>query len=160
MQLIMKKAIYILILFATHFVNAQTTSNDYFTLYKGGEKILKPVKYVLFDSNEKDNIKTLNGELTYFQIKGESFSFNNKQNKKEKLSVNNFDKIKLDNPANLQQEGYKFYKQKKDEAEKNKNIKLVYPPAGFQPYFKIFLIEKTQGNDFIKYEVNWQYSSL
>ncbi|KFF18411.1 hypothetical protein [Flavobacterium hydatis] len=155
----MKKNICLLVFLTINLISAQTKSSDYFTLYKGGDKFLKPVKYVMFDSLSNGNTKVKENGLTYFGIKGERFKFDIKKDKKESCSLDILNKIKLEDPSELQNDGYKFFKKKKEEVEKIKKVKIIYPPAGFQSYFKIFILEKTK-NGVFKYEVDWEYSDF
>jgi hypothetical protein len=154
----MKKYICIFLFLAANILSSQST-NDYFSLYKGGEKYLKPVKYLLFDASNSDNIKVKEKEHTYFQIKEQRFKFDIKKNTVNNCSSDILKKIKLENPAELEHNAYKFFKNKKEEAEKKNKIKLVYPPAGYQSYFKIYILEKIN-NKIIKYEVNWENSTF
>ncbi|RXM44888.1 hypothetical protein, partial [Flavobacterium sp. YO12] len=85
--------------------------------------------------------------------------FDEKIHKKESCSLESLSKIKLENPANLQNDGYKFFKKKKEEVEKVEKIKLIYPPTGYQTYFKIFVLKKIR-NGIFKYEVDWEYSNF
>jgi hypothetical protein len=157
----MKIFICSLLLIVVNSITAQTKSNDYFSFYKGGEKYLKPIKYVLFDmEKESEAIKRKNEKKIYFTIKNERFVFDIKKHKKDTCSVAILKTIKLENPANLQNEGYQFFKKKKEEVEKKKNVKLIYPPAGFESYFKVYVLEKTNNNKLIKYEVDWEYSDF
>lgn len=155
----MKKYIYLLVFLTINSISAQTKLSDYFTFYKGGDKYLKPIKYVMFDSSLSENIKTEDKEWIYFKIKGERFKFDKKKNQKDSCPLDILKKIKLENPTQLNNEGYKFYKKKKEEIEKEKNVTLVYPPAGFQSYLKVYILEKIS-NKIIKYEVDWEYSDF
>ncbi len=156
----MKKHICLLLFLSIHFISAQTKSSDYFCLYKGGEKYLKPVKYLMFDSSKNDNIKTENNGQTYFQIKNERFKFDLKKDKTTSYSIDFLDKIKLENPDKLENDAYNFFKSKKEQVEKKNKIKLIYPLAGFHSYFKIYILEKMDKNKIIKYEVNWENSTF
>lgn len=73
------KNIYLLILLTINFISAQTKSNDYFSFYKGGEKYLKPIKYLMFDSSKDDNIKTTDNAQIYFKIKKNTLSIIHKK---------------------------------------------------------------------------------
>nr|WP_315158813.1 hypothetical protein [uncultured Flavobacterium sp.] len=154
----MKKYICIFLFLAANILSSQST-NDYFSLYKGGKKYLKPVKHLFFDASKSDNIKVEDKEYTYFQIKKQRFKFDIKKNTVNNCSSDILKKIKLENPAELEHNAYKFFKSKKEEAEKKNKIKLVYPPAGYQSYFKIYILEKIN-NKIIKYEVNWENSTF
>ena len=157
----MKNIIYILLLIISIVANAQTKESDYFRFYKGGEKYLKPIKYVFFDSSASDTERKKDKQNIYFHIKGESF-VHKKIHKVDTCSINVLQKIKLDNPANLQQNAYNYFKKKKEEVERKSNNKInVLPPiTGFYTYFKVYVLEKTTNNKLLKYEVDWEHSSF
>lgn len=142
-------------------VNAQIKESDYYSFYKGGEKYLKPVKYVLFDSVSSTAEKIIDKQKIYFNIKGESFVYK-KSHTVDTCSIIFLQKIKLDNPADLQENAYKYFKKKKEEVEKkaNNKIQILYPPTDFSSYFKIYILEKTKSNKLVKYEVEWLYSNF
>lgn len=157
----MKTYICMLLLVVVNSITAQTKENNYFIFYKGGERYLKPIKYVLFDiekDSETENRK--NKGKIYFHIKSESFIFDMIKHKRDTCSIDVLKTIKLENPINLENEACKFFIKKKEEVEKKKNVKLVYPPAGCQSYFKVYILEKTDNNKLIKYEVDWEYSDF
>lgn len=92
---------------------------------------------------------------------GESFVY--KQNYAvDTCAINFLQKIKLDNPADLQQNAYKYFKRKKEEIERkaNNKIHILYPVSDFSPYFKVYILEKINNNKLIKYEVDWEYSAF
>ncbi|WP_264531456.1 hypothetical protein [Flavobacterium sp. N502540] len=157
----MKKNIYLLVFLSINFINAQTKSNDYFTLYKGGEKYLKPIKYILFDREKNSEFeKKESKSKIYFYTQGESFIFDVKRHKKDTCSINILEKLTLENTTNLKDEACKFYVGKKEEVEKKKKITLTYPPVGCQSYFKVYILEKINAKELIKYEVDWKYSDF
>lgn len=157
----MKNIIYILPFIVSTIVNAQIKESDYYRFYKGGEKYLKPVKFVLFDSDSSNVEKKMDKQKIYFHIKGESF-VHKKNHKVDTCSINFLQKIKLDNPVDLQQNAYKYFKQKKQEVERktNNKIHILYPVTDFSPYFKVYILEKTKDNRLLKYEVDWEYSTF
>lgn len=157
----MKKNIYIIFLIVTSFVNAQTKESDYFQFYKGGEKYLKPVKYVLFDSSANHTERKKDKQKTYFHIKGESF-VHKKEHKVDTCSIIFLQKIKLDDPVYLQQNAFKYFKNKKEEVERKSNNKrrILFPITGYNTYFKVYVLEKTRTNRLLKYEVDWEYSDF
>lgn len=161
MQLIMKNIIYILLFIVSIVVNAQTKESDYYRFYKGGKKYLKPIKHVLFDSSASHMERKKDKQNIYFHINGESF-VHKKKYKVDTCSINILQKIKIDNAADLQQNAYNYFKNKKEEVEKKSNnkIQILFPPTGFHPYFKVYVLEKTKENKLIKYEVDWEYSSF
>lgn len=69
----MKNVFHILFLVVTTFANAQTRESDFYSFYKGGDKYLKPVKYVFFDSTARYAEKKIIQDVIYFNIKGEQF---------------------------------------------------------------------------------------
>lgn len=157
----MKNIIYIIFFIASTSLNAQTKESDYFTLYKGGEKYLKPVKYVLFDSLNPNTERKKDKQKIYFHIMGESFVYK-KNYAVDTCPINFLQKIKLDNPADLQKNAYKYFKNKKQEVERKTNSKLpvLNPVTNFFPYFKVYIFERKNNNKLIKYEVDWEYSSF
>lgn len=149
-----KRFIYIIIL-CVSFANAQSNQSIFFYLYKGGEKIEKPTKHIYFDQSiEGFEKKTVSG-LIYFYCKDETFLFKPNINKKKEITLQP-NKITLQNPMILKQEAYVFYKSKKEEVEKNKKIKLVYPPSTFNFVFQVYLYEKLKNGKYIRYEVEWK----
>lgn len=157
----MKNIIYILFFIVSTIVNAQIKESDYYSFYKGGEKYLKPVKYVLFDSSASYAERKIGKQGIYFHIKGESF-VHKKNHIVDTCSIIFLQKTKLDNPADLQKNAYKYFKNKKEEVEKRTNNKfhILFPLTDFHPYFKIYILEKTKNNRLLKYEVDWEYSNF
>jgi hypothetical protein len=157
----MKNVIYILFLVVTTFVNAQTKDSDFYRFYKGGDNYLKPIKYVFFDSTASYANKKIGEQKIYFYIKGEKF-VHKKNYKVDTCSINFLQKIKLDNPADLQQNAYLYFKNKKEDVEKKSKNKtpILFPVAGFNKYFKVYILEKKGTNQLLKYEVDWEYSSF
>ncbi|PIF32362.1 hypothetical protein CLU81_2890 [Flavobacterium sp. 9] len=138
----MKKHICLLVFLTINSIGAQTKTSDYFTFYKGGDKYLKPIKYVMFDSNLSENIKTEDKDLIYFKIKGERFKFDKKKNKKDSCSLDILKKIKLENPTQLNNEGYKSFKKKKEEIEKEKMLSLFIRQQVFNLILKFIFWKK------------------
>lgn len=156
----MKKSILIVAILISIISNAQEKNSDYFSFYKGGEKFLKPVKYILFDSISRGDSKKTGDEKIYFYIGDESFVHKKKQ-KIETCSSQYLKKIKLENPYNLQEDAFKYFKAKKLEVEKKhplQNLHILYPITGFNGYFKIYILEKENNHTLLKYEVDWIYA--
>jgi hypothetical protein len=42
--------------------------------------------------------------------------------------------------------------------ERKNKVKILYPIAGFNDYFKIYILEKIVNDKVIKYEVDWKHS--
>lgn len=156
----MKTNITILLLLIINFINGQTKESDFYTFYKGGEKYLKPLKYVLFDSKE-NNVKRQNDGKIYFQIKSERFVFDESRHKIDTFSINLLNKIKLENCAKLRENEVLFYKKevKKTEIYKKTGFIYPFPISNLHPYFKVIILEK-RDDKVIKYEVDWEYSDL
>ena len=84
----MKKFICLLLCLVINFINAQTKSSDYFSLYKGGEKYLKPVKYILFEIQKDNEVEKKEDESKiYFYKKRQRFVFDVKKHKKDTCSI-------------------------------------------------------------------------
>lgn len=157
----MKNVFYILLILVTTFVNAQTKESDFYSFYKGGDKYLKPIKYVLFDSTANYVEKKIIQDVIYFNIKREQFVYKKNHNL-DTCSLDFIGKIKLDNPADLEQNAFLYFKNKKEEIEKKSNNKtlILFPVAGFNNYFKVYVLEKNAKNQLLKYEVDWEYSNF
>ncbi len=77
-------------------------------------------------------------------------------------SVDLLQKIKLDNPSDLEQNAFLYFKNKKEEIEKKSDNKtlILFPVAGFNKYFKVYVLEKIKNDKLLKYEVDWEYSTF
>jgi hypothetical protein len=84
----MKNIGYILLLFIGTIVNAQSKDSDFERFYRGDEKYLKPIKYVLFDENKND--KKEEGDFIYFYINNQTLFFNSKKHKIDTCSFDFF----------------------------------------------------------------------
>lgn len=159
MQLIMKNHMTFFSLLITIFINAQTKESDYFRFFKDGEKYLKLIKYVYFDSTISHNQKTRIEQKIYFYIDDESFS-HKKNHQIDTCSITFLKKIKLSKPSGLQQDTYEYFKSKKKEQEKimNNRFQILFPVKSFQNYVKVYVLEKNSSNKLIKYEVDWEDS--
>ena len=157
----MKTIIYILFLAASLFTNAQKKEKDYNIFYRGGDPNLKPIKYVLFDSTISYSKKKIDNNQLNFHIDGESF-IHKKNQTIDTCSIDFLQKVKLENPADLQKEEYNYFKKKKKEFENSGHIKIPnsLPISSTHLYFKVFILEKVKGNKVLKYEVDWIYSSF
>ncbi|WP_278022123.1 hypothetical protein [Flavobacterium ginsengisoli] len=71
----MKKTIYLLAFLTISFINAQTKESDYFTIYKGGEKYLKPLKYILFDEVRNSEFEKKKIKIKFTLTQKEKVSF-------------------------------------------------------------------------------------
>lgn len=141
------------------FANAQTKESDYFRFYKDGEKYLKLVKYVYFDSTASNNQKINGEQKIHFYIDGQRF-LHKKNHKIDTCSIAFLQKIKLSKSSSLNQDTYEYFKNKKTEQEKkmNKQIHLLFPVGGFENYVKVYVLEKVKKDKLLKYEVDWEYS--
>ncbi|OUL64270.1 hypothetical protein [Flavobacterium sp. AJR] len=157
----MKNIIYIILLVTSSIVTGQTKESDYFSFYKGGNKYLRPIKYLLFD-NVNGNEKKENENKIYFYVGNQTFIFNSSKDEIDTCAVNYLKKIKLDFPDDLQKDAYKYYKEKKREEEKKMNLKnpILFPVKDFSTYFKIYILEKIADNKVVKYEVKQSCSEF
>lgn len=156
----MKTNITILFFLLVNFISGQTKESDYYTFSKGGDKHLKPLKYVLF--NPKENTKTQKDGKIYFKIKSERFVFENGKNKTDICPVSFLKTIKLENCAKLREDEVLFYKNeiKKTDIYKKSGFSAPFPVTSIHPYFKVYVVEKISNGKLIKYEVDWEYSDL
>jgi hypothetical protein len=142
----MKNIGYILLFIGT-IVNAQSKDSDSERFYRGDEKYLKPIKYVLFDENKND--KKEEGDFIYFYINNQTFFFNSKKHKIDTCSFDFFNKIKLENPTDLIENEWEYFKRKVREYKRNSAIKAM-PLSNVHKYFKVSILEKTNDNKVLK----------
>ena len=142
----------LLLLFIGTIVNAQSKDSDFERFYRGDEKYLKPIKYVLFDENKND--KKDEGDEIYFYINNQRFFFNSKKHKIDTCSIDFFNKIKLENPTDLTENEWEYFKRKVREYKRNSAIKAM-PLSNVHKYFKVYILKKTNDNKVLKYEVDW-----
>jgi hypothetical protein len=156
----MKKIFCVLILCISFSIFGQSKESDFFNFYKGGNKYKKPVKNVFFDSSAGDIKKEVDNK-TYFYMGGETFIFDSRINKLDAYTSDQT-KLTIIKSKDLQEKAYQFYKEKKRLEEKKSKLKMPipYPITDFSPYFKIFVVENTNKNILLKYEVEWIYSSF
>ncbi len=152
----------ILFFLLVNIINAQVKESDYYTFYKGGNKHLKPLKYIFFYPKE-NYIKTqkAKGEI-YFKIESERFYFNNKKHRSDTCSSDFLGSIKLENVSKLRENEVTFYKKeiKKTADYKETGFSPPFPVTSIHSYFKVYILEKSEDNKVIKYEVDWEYSDL
>ena len=158
------KKIFCLLIFCVSFsIMGQSKESDFFNFYKGGNKYKKPLKYVLFNTSGGDSKKEVDNK-TYFYMGGETFIFDSKINKMDTCTLDNLEKHKLESPRNLTDNEYLYFKKRIAEFQKESKIKLPIPNSmplsRNHKYFKIYVLEKTNKNTLLKYEVDWIYSSF
>ncbi|WP_435260677.1 hypothetical protein [Tenacibaculum sp. nBUS_03] len=134
---------------------SQEKENDYFVFSKGGEKYLKPIKYILFNSKIDKKIKS-KGKI-YFHIEGEIFKFY-KKNEIDTCNINELKKIKISKTNELSNNELKFIKQKlkEDKYWKDKKKQYPIPITKNHIFFKVIIIEKYK-NKIFKYNVDWSH---
>lgn len=156
----MKKTFCVLIFCISFSIIGQTKESDFFNFYKGGNNYKKPVKYVLFDVSAGDIKKEIDNKI-YFYMAGETFIFDSKINKMDTCIID-LTKFEINKSKELQEKAYQFYKEKKQIEEKKLNLQtpIPYPITDFSRYFKIYVLEITNKNKLIKYEVYWKHSTF
>lgn len=92
-------------------ITAQTNKTSFDMFYSGDENYNKPIKHVFFDELKGDK-KIKEGTKIYFHMEGESFLFDSKTNKIKSLSHENFKKHHLEDPKNLADNEYLYFKKK------------------------------------------------
>lgn len=142
---------------------AQSKVIDFENFYRGDINYKKPIKYVLFDKSIGNTKKEINNRI-YFYMGGETFIYDSKLNKIETCTFYHLKKYKLENPKNLTDNEYLYFKNKVTEFQKETKPKLQIPNSmpisRNHKYFKIFVLEKTNKNTLLKYEVDWIYSTF
>lgn len=153
----MKKIVLFLLIGFTILSYSQEKENNYFVFHKGGKKYLKPIKYILFNSNFDEKIKSK--EEIYFYIKGEKFKFSRKVNKIDTCTVKYLKKINLSKADKLSNEEFEFikHKLKEDKYWKDKKNQYPMPITKNHNYFKVIIIEKYK-DKILKYDVDWTYT--
>ena len=156
----MKKIFSVVVFCLSFSIFGQSKVSDFFNFYKGGNKYKKPLKYVLFDSAAGDIKKEVDNK-TCFYMGGETFIFDSKINKLEDCTTDQA-KFTISESEDLQEKAYQFYKEKKQLEQKKSKLKnpSPYPVTDFSRYFKIFVLEKTNQNTLLKYEVDWIHSTF
>lgn len=137
-----------------NFGYGQIIENNYYQLYKGGEKNLKPIRYVLFNPIKNQFYKE-NRKLIFI-IESQKFIHNPKNKLLETVSNTNLKNINFNTVPDLINEEYIIYKKRSNEIFKETNFK---PPAALSHnYFKILIVERINNNKSNVYEVSWKYS--
>lgn len=156
----MKKKICLILLVTINLISAQKKENDYFTFYKGGDKYLKPLKYVFFTIKAGD-AKTEKGRKIFFDIDSERFVFDKDKHKIDTCSISFLNKVKLESVTKLRDNEVIFYKNEiiKTEIYKKTGFSHPFPITNVHPYFKVYVLEKID-EKLIKYEVDWEYSDF
>lgn len=152
----MKKIHFIILILSTIILSAQERDSDYFTLYKGGQKYLKPIKYILFNP-ERDKQKKYNDDL-FFYIQGQRFKFSNNKHQIDTCSNKLLKKLNFDEAIKLEEKEFIFYKKKVNENNLEKKIFYSMPITKVHLYFKVYIIKKIESEKLIKYEVDWENS--
>lgn len=145
----MRKTLLILLLLACANLTSQTKNKDYYILSKGGEKYLKPVKYILL-KNKKN--KKINSDQIIFFVEGQRFRHNIKIDEIDTCSASILDSIKIRSIKQLFSDEYE------EHMSKLKIENYYFPPSPNHYNLKLFLIEKVSPKQVIKYEVDWIYT--
>lgn len=155
----MKKNIYLFIfLFVVNSYSQEEKDNDYFVFYKGGEKHLKPVKYVFF--NVELHQKIVAKSDIFFHFENEEFKFSKNTHKMDSCHVSYLRKINFSNVNELSNEEFEFYQNEIDKENywKGKMPKPPIPINTLHQFFKVFVLERHK-DILLKYEVDWTYTS-
>lgn len=150
----MKKVFLVLLIVFSIISHSQERENNYFVLNKGGEKYLKPIKYIMF--NGKKDKKSVHNLGTYFYIEDNRFFFSKKNHKIDTCNIKHLNKIKFTEVSNLKKEAYNFYIEtlKEDNYWKDKTKKHPMP-LKINSYVKIVLVS-IEDNNLLKYDVFWK----
>lgn len=142
----MKKEIYSFLFFLIPlFLSAQDPEN-YYQLTAGGEKFKKPVRYVLFNGNEK-SIDEKSKEITFF-LDSEIFK-HRKVHCVDTIPLSKINKEFIRNIKCLKKDEFQEHRERTTE----ENIDM---PPPFDHYnLKVFILEPYLEDMAIKYEVEW-----
>ena len=143
------------------FAMAQPKESDFFRFSKDGEKYLKLVKYVYFDSTVSQNQKISSEQKICFIIDNQRFLYT-KKHRIDSCSLTFLQKIKLSKPSRLNQDTFEYFKKIKNVHEKKMNNKthILFPIKGFENYVKVYVLEKINNDKLLIYEVDWEYSEF
>lgn len=146
----------LLISISPFFCLAQEFDNSkYYRLYKDGEKILRPIVFVLNDcANDMGNTNNSN---IIFSIENQTFKHLSSVHHKDTISNIEFEKISLTKAKELNHLENQEYLKEAKKVLKEKGFKPV-PPINHS-ILKVIVISKKKDN-IIRYETNWVYSKL
>ena len=127
----------------------------YYKLYKDGEKILRPIIYVLNDCT--NNLKKTEDAEIIFNIDNQIFKYKPKKHKKGSLSLSDFKKIDFKKAKKLIDIEYQEYLNASNKIMSRKGFKPVAPINHL--ILKIIIVSKKE-NEIVKYETDWVYSNF
>ncbi len=153
----MKSKILFFLIFTVHFLSfAQENNNSkYYKLYKDGEKILRPIIYVLNDCTN-DLQKTEGGEII-FKIDNQIFKYKPTEHKKNSLSLSEFEEIDFKKVKKLIDIEYQEYLNASNKIMNKKGFK---PPAPINHSILKIIVVSKKGNNIVNYETDWVYSKF
>lgn len=140
---------------------SQSKDSDFFSFYKGGHNLEKPIKYILFDISNRNCKKEIDNKI-FFYIGGETFIFDSKINKIKLLDYDYLKKHKIEDATKLSDNEYLYFKKTTTEYQKHTKLPIPnsMPVSRNHKYFKVFVFEQKNTKTLIKYEVDWIYSSF
>lgn len=155
-----KKTFFKVILIFSIFTNTNqifSQKKESFIMFKGGNKYIKPIKYIFFNTS-RDKISKLRTKIV-FQIKNEKFIFNEKQHEIDSCNISFLNKINLSKPEKLSDLEFDFFKNKINEINKTRTKKIpsLMPVSKNHKYFKVYILKK-ECEKILKYEVDWPFS--
>ncbi|OAZ03618.1 hypothetical protein [Flavobacterium succinicans] len=155
----MKTIIYTLLLNVS-FIYSQNLKADFDNFYRGENEREKPKKYILFENENSTKQKSEDKKVTYFYIEKERFVFNKGRHKIDTCSIRILKKIKLESTGNLEEEEVNYFRKKVEKFKKKTNQKVPksMPISRIHKYLKVYILEKTDNDKIIKYEVDWESS--
>jgi len=153
----MKSKFLFFLIFTIHSLSfAQEYNNSkYYKLNKDGEKVLRPIIYVL-NNCTNDLQKIESGEII-FKIDSQIFKYKPTEHKKDSLLFSEFEEIDFKKVKKLIDLEYQEYLNTANKIMDKKGFK---PPAPINHSILKIIIVSKKGNNIISYETDWVYSKF
>lgn len=133
-----------------HFNILAQNNNDYFTLRKGGKKFLRPIKYVLLNTTDKQE---KNIDNIVFYAGTQKFIHKPIEHVMDTCPKSYFSSLKLSSVNQLFEEE----KNEFNRAKKHEQFHDAVPPLEHY-ILKVFVIKAIGMEKFLFYEVEWENS--
>lgn len=146
------KRILLLIVCTILLSNVYSQENDFFSLLRDGKKHKKTTVYLLYRTNE-ENKKIPNKDNIEFYISAERFFCNKHNYSIDTISYTDFTKLKITDIKDLKSLEYSVYKKALEEEK----INIPQPPN--HNILNVYILEPSDSCKFIKYRVNWVFST-
>jgi len=129
---------------------SQQENSNIYRLIQEGKAYQKPVRYILFDQDSEKAEGDL--QTISFIIGNEIFKHNKNLFKLDTLNIKEFDNIEFRSVNQLRDDEYHEHKMR----TKEEGINM--PPPFSHYNLKIFVVEKLNCKNYLRYEVEWVYA--